>query len=368
MSENNTATAVATETNNRKRFLPAEMGLNASGRPHAFHLEGYISKPPYYRAATADKDAYLGFNIGVGSSPDRLMALADGSYDKDKDYGEPNGFIRVNVFGTRAEELNALCAVGVRVAVAGNIAWREFTTKEGKPGRELILAAEYVVVMGSRTTEAQLADNIGYATRVITGKDGVNRSYGYAELVTGEVVSCNPLNVGPTGTEYLSFGIKMNMPAEKVYALSTGTHTQKREYDTRRRVMNVVVFRKSAVALANVLRIGAQVVVSGPVEENDYNGNLSYRMQARCCSIMKFPPKTEDGTAPATGASAAPAAADAAVTVVGVAPPIAVAAAGVAVPVGAAVPAGTAAAVAAEPPMDFSTFAPMDDEDDKLPF
>lgn len=309
MSESNTATATTvaatnTDTNNRKKFLPAERGLTASGRPHAFHLEGYISKPPYYCAATADKDAYLGFNIGVGSSPGRLMALADSTFDKD--YGEANGFVRVNIFGTRAEELNDIYAVGVRVAVAGNIAWREFTTKEGKPGRELIVAAEYAIVMGGRTTQAQMADNIGYATRVITGKDGVSRSYGYAELVTGEVVSCNPLNVGPTGTEYLSFGIKMNMPAEKVYALSTGTHTQKREYDTRRRVMNIVVFRKSAVALANVLRLGVQVVVSGPVEENDYNGNLSYRIQARACSIMKFPPKTEDGSAPATGANAAP--------------------------------------------------------------
>lgn len=65
------------------------------------------------------------------------MALADGTYDKDTDYGEPNGFIDLRMTGKMAEHFSADCIVGTRVAVTGRLDWSTFKKKDGTEGKSL---------------------------------------------------------------------------------------------------------------------------------------------------------------------------------------------------------------------------------------
>lgn len=314
----------------KKKFLPAEVGKDAKGKPHAFHVEGHISKPAYFKEGSGDKKSYLGTSMGIGMSPERMMALAEGTYDKTKDYGEANGFVSLNLFGEDAEKFSKVCVTGLHVAVAGTLEWHEYPLKSGNgKGKELRILVDKLVVMGSKSVEAVVTDTVGVATRVYTGSDGVQRSTAIVELMNGTVIGTRELAYSDKQKAYLSFGVKTEMPAEKIYDLAAGTYDSKKEYDTKKRIVNVVVFDKAAEALSKVVRDGAQVVCSGPVELREYNENITYQMKARPCSIMKFAPKSEDGAAPAEA------------------------------------PNGTAAAAAA----DTSEFVPLSDvDDDELPF
>ncbi len=110
--------------------------------------------------------------------------------------------------------------------------------------------------------------------------------------------------------------------------------TKDKEYDANKRIINIVVFDKRAETLANLAKPGAMVAVTGPVREEEYNGNVSYRMSARGVGMMKFAPLAAGEDNPAGPA-----------------------------------PAGSAAAVADGPaPIPSSEFMPMEDEEGELPF
>lgn len=294
----------------KKRYLAAEVGMDAKGHPHAFHLEGYISKPAYFKEATEDKAAYLGTSMGIGVNPERLMALADGTYDKAKDYGSDDGsFVTLNVFGKEAEAFSKVCNTGIRVAVTGVLEWNEYKTKDDADARELRVRCDKVVVMGGKGVTSEASSSIAVAANVYTGSDGVQRSINYAELVTGEVIGCRGLATGGSGKKYLSFGVKTKMPAKKIYDLANGAYNKDNEYDDKKRIVNAVVFDRAAEALSNVIRDGALVVLTGAVTEREYNGDTSYQMRPRVTSIMKFAPRAEgetaDNAAPAGSVAAA---------------------------------------------------------------
>lgn len=325
-----------TTTTRKPSFLAAELGRDPKGNPRAFHVEGYVSKPAYYREATGDKKSFLSTSIGLNMSAERMMALADGSYSKDVDYGENNGFLKLVLFGEEAEKFSQQYAVGVKVAVTGRLEWNDYVTKDNTPGRELQLFVDYFVVMGGKTKEPIIGNNIAAVTREFTDKDNVKRTTAYAALMSGKVVGCNGLKYSESGVPYFSFGVKTSMPASKIYALTNGLFNKEAEYDDNKRIVNVTLFNRSAEAMSKLVDNGAIVVCSGPVKEREYNGNLYYEMSARVCSIMKFAPKAEA----ATGESAAPA------------------------------PENTASAAAAQyAPPSFDDFKELFDEDDgELPF
>lgn len=300
-----------TNTTEKKRYLAAQLGMDAKGNPHAFHVEGYISKPAYFKTGTDDKKSYLGTSIGIAMSPERMMALADGTFDKALDYGEDNGFISLNLFGKEAEAFSKVCAVGIRVAVSGNLEWNEYPLKNGNTGKDLRILVNNLVVMGGKNSDATIASDVGVATRIYTGSDGVQRSVPTVELMSGVVVNVRDLAFGGKDNKaYLSFGVKTAMPAEKICDLATGTFDSKKDYDTKKRIVNVTVFGGTAEALSKVIRDGALVVCTGAVEAREYNGNTSYQMRAQVCSVMKYAPLAEGGaTASAPSGTAAAASA-----------------------------------------------------------
>lgn len=326
----NTNTDTTATSGAKKRFLPAEVGLDAKGKPHAFHVEGYVGNPPYYAPADGDeKKAYLGFSIGIGQEADRLYALAMGMYDANKEY-DGGTFVKVKAFGKIAEEFSQTCVKGLRVAVSGAVDKEKYTKKDGTEAENIVILAANIVVMGSKSVEAILNDNISVATRVYTGKDGVERAQSMAEGLCGTVKQNWGLKES-NGKTYLALSVRANMSAEKVFDLVTGKYSKDKEYKDNVRQMNVTLFGKQATALASILRPGAEVVMTGPVKDREYNGETTYQMLPRIISIMKFAPKEDNSDTAA------------------------------------AAPAGSAAA-AMEVPAENAGFAAYEDDDGELPF
>lgn len=311
---NNTSNTNTSATNTtgtaKKRFLPAELGLDAKGKAHAFHVEGYVGNPPFFKPEDGDKKAYLGFSIGISQEADRLYALATGTYDSSKEYGGGT-FIRVKAFGKIAEEFSKVAVKGLRVAVSGTVDKEKYQKKDGSgEGEQVVILANNIVVMGSKTVEAILNDRISVATRVYAGKDGIEHSQPVAEGLCGTVKNNWGLKES-NGKPYLSLSVKACLPAEKVYDLVTGQSTSKKEYENKY-LMNVTLFGKQAQALANILRPDTEVVMTGPVSSREYNGDISYQILPRVISILKFAPQNgnaastaPDGSAPAGSAAAA---------------------------------------------------------------
>lgn len=339
MSSNTATTNAKTNdaTGTQRRYLAAEVGLNEKGQPFGFHIEGYISKPAYFSEADLEEDkaAFLTTSIGIAMTPERLMALAEGTYDSNADYGEPNGFLDLRMTGKTAEDFSQSCVVGAKVAVTGRLEWKTFTKKDSTEGRSLVVVVYKIVLMGGKTIEPKLTDSIGVATRVYTGKDSVTRFMPMATLVTGTVLNNWGVKTGGDNNKpYLPISVKVGLPAEEVYDRVSGKYDKDKEYG-KSRILNVTLFDKAAMVLANILRKGAQVALTGSVYTREYNGETRYQMLPRVVSVMKYAPKDESSADNTADGS----------------------------------PSSSAATEAPGYPVDASGFAPIDDDDDgELPF
>ena len=286
------------------------VGLNKKGEPYAFQLEGYISSAaPYFKAAEGDKPAYLSASMGIGCETECLLALANGAYERDKQYSGGE-FVDVRLYGSRAEKFSSVLNKGRHVVVSGLLKQETFTRKDGTSGERLVVNVDNIVDAGSHKEGIlpTIGSDIAVSTLSYTGKDGVTRAIPMACTMSGTVIGCRGLAQGGNGTSYLSFGVRTNMPAEKVCDLANGTYKKDKEYDTKKTIVNVTVFREVAERLSKVVADGAIVVVSGPVETREYNGNTSYQMRARnnAVTVIKYAErKSEDAPAGGTAAAAA---------------------------------------------------------------
>lgn len=337
-------------TNNTRPFLTSCVGMTAKGVPYAIQLEGYIaSAAPYFKEATDDKKAFLSFSIGLRGSAARLMALADSTYDKDKEYGEKgedglekDEFADLHLYGALAEKMSKVLVKGRRVIVSGPMKMEPYTKKDGTAGSRLVVNVDNIIDGGSRKNgiDPTIGSNIAVVTTTFTGKDGVTRSTPMAATVSGTVVGAGELR-NSNGTDYLQFGIRTGMSAEKIVALAGGTYDKNKGYDTKKTIINATVFGKVAERLAKVIKDGAVVVVSGPADVNEYDGKVSYRIRPRnnAVTILKY---ADNGVAAPVSGSAADTA---------------------------PAPAAGSAAADAAPASDEGYFAPVDEDDgDELPF
>ena len=239
--------------------------------PYAIQLEGYIaSAAPYFKEASGDKKAFLSFSIGLRGSAARMMALADGTYDKDKDYGSEDDFADLRFYGPLAEKMSKVLVKGRRVVVSGPMKMEEYTRKDGTTATRLVVNVDNIIDGGSRKNgvDPTIGTNIAVVTTTYTGKDGVTRSTPMAATVSGTVIGAGELK-NSNGTDYLQFGIRTGMSAEKIVALAGGTYDKGKEYDDKKTIINATVFGKAAERLAKVIKDGVVVVVSGPADAND---------------------------------------------------------------------------------------------------
>lgn len=303
-------------TNNTRPFLTSCVGMTAKGVPYAIQLEGYIaSAAPYFKEASGDKKAFLSFSIGLRGSAARMMALADGTYEKGKEYGEKgedglekDEFADLHLYGTLAEKMSKVLVKGRRVVVSGPMKMEEYTRKDGTTATRLVVNVDNIIDGGSRKNgvDPTIGTNIAVVTTTYTGKDGVTRSTPMAATVSGTVIGAGELK-NSNGTDYLQFGIRTGMSAEKIVALAGGTYDKGKEYDDKKTIINATVFGKAAERLAKVIKDGVVVVVSGPADANEYDGKVSYRIRPRdnAVTVLKY---ADAGTAPAAGSAAADAA------------------------------------------------------------
>lgn len=299
-------------TDNRGKYKTHCVGKTTKGLPYAFQLEGYISTAaPFFKAADGEKGAFLSTSIGLPCPADCLVALANGEYDKEKQY-TGSEFADLRLYGQRAEKFSSVLTKGRHVVVSGQLKEEEYTRKDGTPGKKLVIYVDNLIDAGNRqdNAAATVGNDISVVTTAYVTKDGVTHNVPMACTLSGTVIGCRGLAYGSSGVPYLSFGIRTNMPAEKVCDLVNGTYDKNKEYDAKKTIINVAVFRKEAERLSKVLADGAIVVVSGSVEAREYNGNTSYQMLPRlgAVTIVKFP--AHDGSAaPAAGTAAAAASA-----------------------------------------------------------
>jgi len=293
----------------KKAFLNSVLGRDVEGNPYAFHLEGFTaSKDPKFNEAADGKDAFLGISIGVGRPADALLALANGEYDKDAAYTLTD-FVGLRVYGKLAEEFSKSYAVGTKIAVTGKLSLRPYQKADGSEGREVVCNVNKLVVMGGKNVEPKLTNTIGTTTYVYRDKKlGGDRSLGMAQLLTGTVVGTPALRES-NGKKYFTFGLKTKIPAAKVYDLANGLQARD-NYENNKTIVNVTVFDRQAEVLSGLMRAGAQSVVTGPVREREYNGNVSYDMNARAVGIMKLAPLPAGSPTASAPAGSAAAAAD----------------------------------------------------------
>lgn len=321
-------------TENKNRYKTHSVGMTAKGVPYAFQLEGYVSSPaPFFSAAHDDKKAFLSVSIGLPCPADMLFAMAKGEYDKEKNYSVPE-FATLRLYGKAAEDYSSILNKGRHVVVSGRMVWREYTTKDNNPGERLDIDVDNIIDAGSYANgiEPTVGNDIAVSTLSYTNKqDGLTRTIPMACTVSGTVVGCRPLSTSPRGTTYLQFGIRTNMPAEKIVDLANGTYSKDKAYDGKKTIINATIFGQRAEGLSKVLSNGAVVVVSGAVDAREYNGNVSYQIRPRgdAVTLIKYGARPSSAPAPVNGTAAA----------------------------------------AAEPDTSAAgNFAPIDDDDDELPF
>lgn len=323
------------DTTTKRPYLGTVVGRTVENAPYAFHLEGYAaSNDPKFFPADGEKQARFSFSIGIRCAADELLARANGEYSKENTY-TMSEFVDVSLFGKDAEEVSKVYVKGMKIAVSGKLSLRTYDKTDGSTGSSVSCAVNKYALMESKNKpiKASVSENFGAVSYVYKDKTGADRVIPMAELLTGTVVGTPKLGES-NGKKYFGFGLKTALPAAKVYDTANKVDAKGKEYDNGKRIVNVVVFDMKAETLSNLVRAGTMLAVTGPVREEEYNGEKNYRMSAREVGIMKFAPLPVGENNPAGPA-----------------------------------PAGSAAAAAEEAAsLPSSEFAVLEDEDGELPF
>lgn len=273
-------------TTEKTRFTTAFVGKTPAG-PFAFQVEGNLTRPGELRTVKDSGRPVTNNSIGIGRSAYALLALAEGTYDKDTAYPE-NNFIEVSAFDEVAERLAAL-PKGARIVVTGKMSKREWTDKAGAPREAInILVSDFAVLSCKAVAKGEGAKATVPATNQYTNRDGEEKQSPVACLVSGNLFSVDELGTAPSGKSYLHFTVFAQEPAAKVLDKARGVDTKDKEYEEKRNLIRCSVFGKQAEALAKLLKKGITVVVSGSVSENVYEGKSSVQMSVNALNVISF--------------------------------------------------------------------------------
>ena len=100
-------------------------------------LIGHLGQEPDLRYTQSGK-AVINLSIAVTSS----------FYDESKEKREHTEWIKVTVWGSRAEKLAEQLSVGARVSVEGSIRTNKWTDKEGREREQYFVNASHVYLIG----------------------------------------------------------------------------------------------------------------------------------------------------------------------------------------------------------------------------
>lgn len=280
-----TATTPKAEANKNRPFTAANVGMSAKG-PFAFHLEGFVTRDPNLMPPVEGKKQMVTTSIGISGNAWAVLARAEGTYSKETEYPE-NEFVDLVVFGKTAEEFSKAVTKGSKVAVSGHIQRRDYT-KDGETRESVSVVVDGFVVLATKKQTGELRANMVPATAITTAEDGKETTTPTACLVNGTVVGLKTLGTGKSGKSYLQFGLRTQVPAEKIYDLAVGQWSKDKSYDDKKTIVNMTVFGATADRMAKLLKPGMEMAVTGRIEKQEYNGNISYQMMPFTLSVMKF--------------------------------------------------------------------------------
>jgi len=109
-------------------------------------LIGHLGQDPDLRYTQSGK-AVLNLSLAVTSS----------YYDDTKEKKEVTEWIRVTVWGSRAEKLSEQLSQGARVSVEGAIRTNKWTDKEGREREQYVINASNVYSLGGGSNKATAA-------------------------------------------------------------------------------------------------------------------------------------------------------------------------------------------------------------------
>ena len=298
-----TTKAATAPTTEKKRFTTARVGQTSSG-PYAFIVEGNLTHP-----GTLNKKgekAYTNNSIGIGMSAYRLLAMADGTYDKDATYPD-TPFVDLVAFDAVAERLAAL-PKGARIAVAGKIAKHSFTGKDNAQRESVQITVSDFATLACKAVEKGVGAKATVPATEVYTKDGEEHKNAIACLVSGNIYSVGELGASSTtGNSYLQFSMFAQEPAQKVLDKATGEDIKDKEYDEKMCLINVSCFGKQAEAMAKLLKKGMSICISGRITENIYEGKSRIQMTCAGLCVIKHP--AEEAAAVPTDPAAAEASA-----------------------------------------------------------
>lgn len=294
----------------RRRYLPVEVGrcvrADQSGQetvvPYAFHLECTVTQPPHFFPAADGKPAAVSINVALGAAPERIMALADGSYVRGQTYGDGRQYGEVTAHGQLAEALSAFSG-GDTFAVCGPVAWRNWTSRDGRTGRTFSVAAEYVQLTRSKHYAPAVQPGFVPAVKLWTDRNGQERRDPTVCLVTATVVSApGQVYTSGNGVAYLPLQLSLQLPARQLYDAANGVNVG--DYPDYRTV-KAVLFDRTATALAGRLREGTQVCLTGTISEDTYQGqSTGYTIRPRVLTILTYTAGYQAAPAASYGAPA----------------------------------------------------------------
>lgn len=257
-------------------YLIENIGLS-NGRPYAFHLEGNITNNPNFFEGTDDKPSKLVTSIGIKSGCFELLAKAKGeAVPADRGVN----FVTLVVNGKLAEKLRDEAAKGVKIAVTGEIAL--YTGKDSKQSVE-VRVDNFVLLPRDGGTRNK---RISAAPCTFKGKNGTVTK-NLVTLLTANIIRVDGVKTARSGTEYLRVSGGLVVPAKKVYDLATSGKVGKYDEDATE-FITLVYFGDSAKRMANLLKKGMTVALTGEISEDAYEGKTSYTMVPRNVSIVKW--------------------------------------------------------------------------------
>lgn len=283
--------APADRTGDRHPFLPCVAGTD-DGQPRVCHLEGYVARPPFFREAGDGRDAFLSVTIGAGVPGGQIMAWARHSGPWDS--SDSSCFVDAVMRGDLAERFRDVLQTGTRLGVSGTLDWHTFRRRDGTSARVLQIQVDHAAFLGSRTEEGEVTSFFGAAAMDAGDSGGKKQEVPFVELLTGRVDSCSGLRTTAAGVPFLSFVLETSVPDSTIAREVLGAKAGDSSRNCR---LEVTAFRRMGESLADVLREGASVCVSGRFEKKnrEWNG-CRYGIIASACTVMAFPDGTGEDT------------------------------------------------------------------------
>lgn len=268
------------QTNTKKRFLIANVG-KAGEKLVAFHVEGNLTREPKLFEATDEKPAMAITSIGINMGAKALYARAAGEPVTEDE--EDKNFVSLIFTGKLATKITDEAKKGMKIAVTGPI--KTYKNKNDEENIE-IMVNNYVLLPKEGGTRNK---RISKAARTYINKNDEEVNENIATLLTGRIVNLKPLEVSNGGTTYLSAGLAMVVPAEKVSDIVNRGKAKPDYAEDAKDIISLCLFGAAAENKAKVLKNGMVVAVTGRIDESVYEDKTNYTVYPSDLSIITWP-------------------------------------------------------------------------------